>query len=123
MVKLCAIYKQKLQDDGTLAEGTVAQCVAYFPRTKDEMITAITARFNIGVGNLTEVEEGKAWTATMVKKEGRWKLTFIFHEFGEKPVFSELLKKYKAAVAEEAAVIIGAPIDYDTVNWVNNPYF
>ena len=123
MMKICAIYKQPLQSDGTLPEDTVAQCVAYFPRTKDEMITSITARYNIGVGNLTEVQEGKVWTATMVKNNGRWKLTFIFHEFGERGVFTEIMKTYKGAIAKEAEMIINAPIDYDTVNWVNNPYF
>lgn len=124
MMKICAVYKQPLDKDGKLIEGEKAQCVAYFPRTKDEMIEAITAKLNIGVGELTQVQEGKVWQGDMVKlNEDKWRLTFIYHEIPDRHVFTENLKQYKAAIAKEAFIVLGVPIDYDTINWVNNEYF
>ena len=75
-MKICAVYKQPIDAEGNVLEGSKAQLIAYFPRTKDELIETITANFTIGVGNLKEIQEGKAWQADMVKiNEEKWKLT------------------------------------------------
>lgn len=124
MMKICAVYKQPIDGDGKVIEGGKAQLVAYFPRTKDELIESVTANFTIGVGDLTEIQEGKVWQANMVKiNEEKWRLTFIFHELGERFIFAQNLKDYKAAINKEAQVILGTNIDYDAINWIDNPYF
>lgn len=125
-MKICSVIKQRLDGQGNLIEGEKAYLVAYFPRTKDEMIAAITANNTIGISNVTEVQEGKVWTAKMTKlNEELWKLTFIYHELMEREVFNENLKQYKGAIMKEAQLILGKDtlIEYDEINWIDKPFF
>ena len=124
MQKLCAVVKQILDEDDKVKEGEKAYLIAYFPRTKEEMVAIITDNNTNGVTDFKEVVPNQVYTNELSKQNGeRWKLTFIYHEMAERDCFSENLKNYKAAIQKQAELVVGAPIEFDELNFTSKNYF
>lgn len=124
MQKLCAVVKQVCDKNGVVAEGKKGYLVAYFPRTKEQMVAIITDNNTIGLTEFTEVVKNNVYTSVMSKQDGTfWKLTFFYHELFNRDCFSQNLKDYKAAIQKEAELITGVPIEFDEINWVDKTYF
>lgn len=120
-MKICSVLKQKYVDGAPKGKNFL---VAYFPRTRDEVIAMIMRDNKTSVSNVTEVTKDKVYTADMTKENGeKWKLTFIYHDILELEVWNETLKKVKGAIQKEAELVVNAPIEFDEINWVDKLYF
>jgi len=120
-MQICSVLKQKYVD-GTPAGKNYL--VAYFPRTKDEVIAMIMRDNKTSVSNVVAVDDGKVWTADMTKESGeKWKLTFIYHELKELEAFSEIKKQIKGQIIKQAQFIVKTPVEFDEINWVTKCYF
>ena len=123
MDKYCSVIKQRIVD-GAVVKGEKAYLVAYFPRTKEQMRAIITANDCIGMTDFEEVVEGQVWTCTMTKQnEEQWKLTFIYHDLKVFDCWAQYVKDIKACIEKQALKVVGAPIEFDEINWVDKPYF
>ena len=125
MQKICAVVKQRIDNaTGNVVAGEKAYLVAYFPRTKEQMVAIITDNNTNGVTEFTEVVKDHIYTCEMSKQnDERWKLTFIYNEMADRDCFSQNLKDYKAAIQKQAELAVGALVEFDEINWVDKTYF
>lgn len=120
-MQICSVLKQKYVDGAPAGKNFL---VAYFPRTKDEVIAMIMRDNKTAVSNVVTVKADEVWTADMTKENGEmWKLTFIYHDLKELEAFSEIKKQIKEQIMKQAALVVNSPIEFDEINWVNHTYF
>ena len=120
-MQICSVLKQKYVDGAPAGKNFL---VAYFPRTKDEVIAMIMRDNKTAVSNVVAVKDNEVWTADMTKENGeKWKLTFIYHDLKELEAFSEIKKQIKGQIMKQAALVVNSPVEFDEINWVDKCYF
>lgn len=126
MMKILSVVKQKYGKDEAGEEVLVGvpACVNYYPRTIEELMASVMADGNCSFSNKKTLVAGKVEQYDFTKENGdKFQITFVYHEMLERECWAERVKQLKGAIQKEVELLLKKPVNFDTVNFIDQVYF